>query len=428
MCVRSIVSTTFMETRESSQPITREGFRGAVALLRRNRDFRSLYLAQMISFGGDWFLLVALYGLVLRLTNSPLMASLILVSQLMSYFLFVPVAGVLADRLNRQVMMVAADLARAGLCLGFFLVGPGTVWLVFVLQATIAVFTAAFEPTSEASIPNLVDPEDLPLANSLVGSLWGTTLAIGAALGGVVAGAFGKDAAFVGDAVSFVISAALIVTIRRPFSEARAVEHVPILSAATETIGYARRDRRVLALLAVKGGFGLAGGVIVLLPVFAKYVYHQGDAGIGVLYSMRGLGALIGPFLGRRLARSGEGGLFRAIGLALFTFPLCYAIFPFMPVLVLAGVLTAGAHLGGGAQWTLSTYGLQRFVPDRIRGRVFSFDFAFVTLTIALSNLAAGWAAQRFGPKHTMEGLAAIGFVYAVAWWVGTRSLRRAPS
>src|SRR5436305_9433896 len=111
-----------METRESDRPITREGFRGAMSLLRRNRDFRSLYLAQLISFGGDWFLLVALYGLVLDLTNSPLMASLILVAQLVPYFLFVPVAGVLADRLNRQVLMVTADVVRAVLVLAFFFV------------------------------------------------------------------------------------------------------------------------------------------------------------------------------------------------------------------------------------------------------------------------------------------------------------------
>src|SRR5436309_2650067 len=104
-----------MQTRDSDDAVTRAGFRGALSLLRRNRDFRALYLAQMISFGGDWFLLVALYGLVLRLTHSPLMASLILVAQLVPYFLFVPVAGVLADRLNRQAMMVVADLARGGL-------------------------------------------------------------------------------------------------------------------------------------------------------------------------------------------------------------------------------------------------------------------------------------------------------------------------
>jgi len=412
-----------METRES-EVITREGFRGAMSLLKRNPDFRHLYFAQLISFGGDWFLLVALYGLVLDLTNSPLMASLILVAQLVPYFLFVPVAGVLADRLNRQALMVCADVVRAGLCLVFFLVGPGTVWLIYVLQALLALFTAAFEPTAEAAVPNLVDPEDLSLANSLVGSAWGTMLAIGAALGGVIAGTLGKNAAFIGDSISFVGSAALLVTIRRPFSEDRPQEHIPILKATAETVGYARKDRRVLALLAVKGGFGLAGGVLVLLPIFARDVYHKGDIGTGILYGMRGVGALIGPFIGRRVAGSTSSGMFRAIGFALFCFPVFYAIFPWMPFLILAGLCAVGAHVGGGAQWTLSTYGLQRFVPDRIRGRVFSFDFALVTLSIALSNLAAGWAAGRLGPETTMWALAGVGFVYAVGWWVGTRRMR----
>jgi MFS family permease len=412
-----------METRES-EVITREGFRGAMSLLKRNPDFRHLYFAQLISFGGDWFLLVALYGLVLDLTNSPLMASLILVAQLVPYFLFVPVAGVLADRLNRQALMVCADVVRAGLCLVFFLVGPGTVWLIYVLQALLALFTAAFEPTAEAAVPNLVDPEDLSLANSLVGSAWGTMLAIGAALGGVIAGTLGKNAAFIGDSISFVGSAALLVTIRRPFSENRPQEHIPILKATAETVGYARKDRRVLALLAVKGGFGLAGGILVLLPIFARDVYHKGDVGTGILYGMRGVGALIGPFIGRRVAGPTSSGMFRAIGFALFCFPVFYAIFPWMPFLILAGLCAVGAHVGGGAQWTLSTYGLQRFVPDRIRGRVFSFDFALVTLSIALSNLAAGWAAGRFGPETTMWALAGVGFVYAVGWWIGTRRMR----
>jgi MFS family permease len=412
-----------METRES-EVVTRGGFRGAMSLLKRNRDFRNLYFAQLISFGGDWFLLVALYGLVLDLTDSPLMASLILVAQLVPYFLFVPVAGVLADRVNRQALMVCSDVVRAGLCLGFFLVGPGTVWLIFVLQALLALFTSTFEPAAEAAVPNLVDPKDLSLANSLVGSAWGTMLAIGAALGGVIAGTLGKDAAFIGDSISFVASAALLITIRRPFSEARPAEHDPILKATAETISYARKDRRVLALLAVKGGFGLAGGILVLLPVFARDVYHQGDVGTGILYGMRGVGALIGPFIGRRVAGPTAGGMFRAIGFALFCFPVFYAIFPWMPFLILAGLCTVGAHVGGGAQWTLSTYGLQRFVPDRIRGRVFSFDFAFVTLSIALSNLAAGWAAEQFGPEATMIALAGIGFVYAVGWWFWTGRLR----
>jgi MFS family permease len=228
-------------------------------------------MAQLISFGGDWFLLVALYGLVLDATNSPVMASLILVSELVPFFLVSPVAGHLVDRLNRQRLMVIADLARAVLCLGFLLVnGRSLIFLVFVLQAAIAVFNATFEPASEAAVPNLVDADDLPLANTLVGSAWGTMLAVGAALGGAVAVLLGRRAAFVGDAMSFALSAMLLIRIHRPFSEPRGEEEQPgLLQSTAETLRYARRDHRVLALLGVKGGFGLAGGVLVLLPVFA---------------------------------------------------------------------------------------------------------------------------------------------------------------
>src|SRR5436190_16330751 len=155
-----------MELRDSAGPsVPRTGLRGAFSLLSRNADFRRLYVAQLISFGGDWFLLVALYGLVLDTTGSPYMASLILVSQLVPFFLMSPVAGHLADRLNRQRLMVGADVARAFLCLGFLVIGGGNlIWLAFVLQGVIAVFNAVFEPTSEAAVPNLVDAEDLPLA------------------------------------------------------------------------------------------------------------------------------------------------------------------------------------------------------------------------------------------------------------------------
>ena len=416
-----------MELRDSAQlGIPRTGVKGALSLLSRNRDFRNLYVAQLISYAGDWFLTVALFGLVLDLTDSAFMASLVLVFQMIPFFVASPVGGVLADRLDRQRLMIAADLIRTPLCLAFLLVGGrGDVWMVFVLQAALSAFGAVFDPASSAAVPNLVDEEDLPSANVLVGSAWGTMLAIGAALGGLVAAAFGRDAAFIGDAASFALSAALLGTIRRRFSEEREEEtHPSMVQATIETIHYARRDRRVLALLVVKGGFGLAGGVLVLLPVFAKDVFHQGDVGIGLLYGARGLGALIGPFIGRRIAGPTTRGLFTAIGIALLSFGVFYGVFPAMPALGFAAMCSVGAHMGGGAQWTLSTYGLQLFVPDRIRGRVFAFDFALVTLTIAVSNLAAGAAARAWGPKPTMLGLAGVSLVYAAVWWFGTRRIR----
>jgi MFS family permease len=406
------------------------GVRASLSLLRRNRDFRRLYLASVISLGGDWFLLVALFGLVLEVSG-PLAIGLLVAAQEIPFFLMSPIGGVLADRLDRKRLMVVCDVVRVVLCLGFLLVrGEGTLWLAFVLLALISCFSAAFDPASSAALPNIVDPDDLGPANALNGSVWGTMLAVGSALGGVVAATLGRDAAFAIDATSFAVSALLIVGVHRSFAEARASDepHPGVVKATTETVRYARRDHRVLALLGVKAGFGFGAGVLVLLTVFAGDVFHRGDIGIGILMAARGVGALIGPFLGRSLAGRDDRRLFGAIGLALVVFGLGYVTLGLMPTIVLAAPAVAVAHLGGGAQWTLSSYGLQRIVPDRIRGRVFAFDQALITITLAVSSVATGWAAApaRIGPRWTAVVLGGVAVTWALAWTWLTTDVRRA--
>ena len=414
-----------MEEQAPFRAEVRPGLLRALSLLTRNRSFARLYAAQLISFGGDWFAIVALAGLVHDLTGSAALVTLILVTHMLSIAVFSPVGGHLADRLDRRRLMVAADVIRAALALGFLLIDrPGEVWLVYVLTAGIGGLTAVFEPTSTAAIPNLVDREDLPAANVLVGSAWGTMLAVGGALGGIVAATLGREAAFIGDAASFALSAALLVGIRRRFSEHREGEHPRIAEAVVETVRYARRDHRVLALLSVKGGFGLAGGVIGLLPLLALTVYDAGDRGTGILLTARGIGALIGPFLARRFTRDLRS-LFLAIGAAFTVFGVSYALVPLAGSLWMAAVFVLAGHLGGGAQWTLSTYGLQRIVPDRIRGRVFSFDFGLVTLTMAGSILLSGWAADHFGVRPVVTVVALVAVAWAVVWSTLTMSIRR---
>jgi predicted MFS family arabinose efflux permease len=404
----------------------RVGLWDALTLLGRNGDFARLYAAELISFAGDWFATVAILGLVNELTGSAALTTLVLVAQMIATAVFSPIGGYLADRLNRKRLMIGSDIVRVLLALGYLLVdGPGDVWLAFVLTAGISALSALFTPASNASVPNLVDPEDLPAANVLVGAAWGTMLAIGAALGGLVAAVLGRDAAFVGDAVSFALSALLLVGIRRRFAESRAVgEHPRMAEAIRETVRYARRDRRVLALLTVKGGFGLGAGVIGLLPILALEVFDAGDRGTGILWGFRGIGALVGPFLVSRFTRDLRSVL-AAIGAAFVVYGVFYATVPLMPSLWAAALLVMLAHLGGGAQWTLSTYGLQRIVPDRIRGRVFSFDFGLVTLTLACSILVGGWAADNFDPRAVMAVMAGVALSYAVVWSIATRSLRR---
>jgi len=411
----------------TTAPEPSAGLRASLSLLRRNRDFRSLFFASVISLGGDWFLWVAINGLIYEATHKALYVGLAILAQEFAFFLASPIGGVLADRVDRRKLMIVCDLARAVVCVAFVLVGHDTIWLAYVLLPLLATFAAPFDPAFSAATPNVVEPEDLPAANALNGSLWGTMLAVGAGLGGLISAKFGADTAFVVDAVSFLVSAALLMSIRRRFSQAgsEAREHPSAIEATRETWRFARRDHRVLSLLAVKFGFGAAAGLLALIPVMALDVFKAGNVGFGILMAARGVGALIGPFLGHRIAGPGHRRLFPAIGLSLGVFGLGYIALGAAPSLAIAAVTICVAHLGGGSQWMLSTYGLQVLVPDHVRGRIFGFDYMLVTLSLALSAVVASAVADHIGAPMTVSILGGVALIWAVVWFSLSRGVRK---
>jgi MFS family permease len=395
-------------------------------LLTTNADFRKLWSAQLISLGGDWFTTVALLGLVLDLTGSALNAGMILAASILPQFLLAPIAGSFADRFDRRRLMVTTDLLRIVLALGMLLVrSPETVWIGLFCLAGMSSLSAFFQPASGASLPNLVAPEDLAAANTLTSASWGTMLAVGAALGGVVAGTLGREAAFLIDATSFLVSALLILQIRADFSQRRKPGQIAAGTghSVKEGFAYARSNSFVLALLASKGGFGLGVGVVALLPIFATDVFGTGDQGIGILFAARGVGALLGPFLAIRYVRDSERRLLIALAASIGIYGLCYLVLAAAPNLAVAAAIAVVAHLGGGAQWVLSSYGLQRIVPDYVRGRILALDLGLVSLTIALSSLAAGRLADLGQPRMIMAGLAGFEVVYGLGFAVFTRRL-----
>ncbi|HEY8133843.1 MAG TPA: MFS transporter [Thermoanaerobaculia bacterium] len=391
-------------------------------LLRDNRDFRLLYFGTLISLGGDWFLTVALLDLVLQLTGSATLASLMLLCQSLPIFFFTPLAGHIIDRVDRRKLMIVVDLVRTAACLLPLLARtPALLPFAFAGVIIISIGSAYFEPASQAALPNLVKPEELGPANVLMGSTWGTMLAVGAGIGGAVTMRFGRDVSFVVDSISFLGSAYILWRMRAPFSEERKEHHerAPLFESIRETIRYARAHPRVLALLTSKGGYGLGAGAVALLGVFGKEVFNAGAFGIGLLFAARGLGALLGPFAVRAAAESDET-QYRLIAFAVLLFGLGYAALGFSPTLAIGSIAIFFAHLGGGAQWQVSTYGLQREVPDFIRGRVFAADWGFVTLTMSISSLLAGIASDRFGPMLATVGTACISVLWALFWGAWT--------
>jgi MFS family permease len=396
-------------------------FGAYLSLLRENPAFSRLYAAQLISFAGDWFATVALLGLALELTGLAGLAALVLVLQTGGFAAASPIAGILADRIDRRRLLIAADLARVPVALGFLLArDTGTLWIAFVCVALLAVGAAVFEPTSSAALPNLVDRRRLPEANVLIGSAWGTMLAVGAGLGGLVAVVLGRDIAFAINAASFAGSAWLIWGIRRPLQEAREHHdhsaHDGIVTSLRKAIGFARGSRLVTSFLLSKTTFGVGTGVVALLAVFGTSVFHAGDAGIGFLFAARGLGALTGPFIARALVGTEDRGLLLGIGASLAILTTSYALFPLAPSVWLAAVLVFLAHCGGGGQWTLSTIGLQRATPDAMRGRLFSLDFGLVTMTIAVSTLLAGTLADAVAPSAAVWTMVALVVLAGIGW------------
>lgn len=404
------------------------------ALLRDNPAFRRLFAAQLVSFAGDWFATVALLGLALELSGSAAVASLVLVLQSGGFALASPFAGILADRFDRRRLLIAADVARVPIALAFMLArGPDSLWIALVAVALLAVCGAVFEPASSAALPNLVEPEQLGEANVLLGSAWGVMLAVGAAIGGLVAATLGRDAAFVVNALTFAVSALLIVGIHRPFQQPRELgahgSGGPSGMAASlgVVIEFARHNRFVSSLLLSKTMFGVGTGVVLMLAVFGNEVFRAGDVGIGILFAARGLGALTGPFLARAIVGVEDRGLLLGITGSLVTVVVAYALFPLAPTIWLAGLLVFTAHLGGGAQWMLSTYGLQRATPDAIRGRVFSFDYGLVTLVISLSTILAGILSESLAPQAAVWTMVALIAVAGLAWtWFSAPARRRA--
>lgn len=395
-------------------------------LLRRNRDFSLLYTGTLISLGGDWFLTVALLDLVLQLTGSATLASLMLLCQSLPIFIFTPIAGHVIDRVDRRKLMITMDVIRTGACL-LPLLARSAALLPFAYAGVIiiSIGSAYFEPASQAAMPNLVASDELAPANVLMGSTWGTMLAVGAAIGGVVTMRFGRDVSFVVDSISFLASAIILSMMRTPFSEKReAHEAPPILESIRETITYAKTHPRVLALLSAKGGYGFGAGVVALLSVFGKEVFKAGAFGIGILFAARGLGALVGPFAVRAISSRDET-QYRLIAASVLLFGLGYAGLGLSPTLLIGSIAIFLAHLGGGAQWQTSTYGLQRETPDFIRGRVFSADYGFVTLTMSISSLIAGVLSDSIGPAWAVIATASASIVWAIFWGAWTWKLWR---
>lgn len=380
-----------METRSPS---------GYTTLIRNNTNFRWLWLGQIVSLLGDWFNLIASASLVALLTRSGLAVGGLFVVRMLAPFLISPLAGVAADRYNRKHLLILTDLGRAVTVLGFLLVrDPRDVWLLYTLTAIQLGISGVFFPARNAILPDITSRRELGAANALSSATWSVMLAFGAALGGIVAGGWGIYPAFIIDALTFFTSAALIAQIdyaRAPALDESDGTVAEAFQQYIDGLRYVGHHVDILAIALHKAAFALmvSGAFQVIQVALAEQVFVIGEGGstsLGLMYAFVGVGTGSGPIIARRFTGDRD----RALRIALvLAYGISAAGLAIVAPLASFGMVLMGTFLrgfGNGIGWTFSTQLLLQLVPDRVRGRVFSTEFALFTLMNASSAAAGGW-------------------------------------
>ena len=370
---------------------------GYIQILKNNHSFRRLFIAQELSYVGDWFTVIALFILAGESSdNSPLAIAGVLATRSFSLAAMTPFTGMLADRYSRKGLMICSDLAA---CFVLFIVLQfnllNNLSSVYFLAIAMVAAKSIFDPAQYAYLPNICNDEELLTANALGSGGWSIALGIGASIGGLTIAEYGITTALWIDALTFLASAICIMTL--PFggpdtSERESVSVKVVTNEITDGWRYILRTPEVRRLVLAKALWSSGGGAQIFLLILIGMEAGFGDiaAGIGILFMARGFGSGFGPMAGRPLMSNN---LLRPylIGLAVGISGIFYAIISLMEWNSLLLVMIFISHASSGFNWVQSTTLTQERAGDEWRGRVAGADFLALTLMMGLSAITAGF-------------------------------------
>ncbi|WP_430827868.1 dTMP kinase [Candidatus Protofrankia californiensis] len=388
---------------------------GDIRAVLRIPQFRRLWLALTLSSLGDWMGLLATTALASSLqagfSEKAYAIGSVLIVRLLPALIFGPLAGVVADRLDRRLTMVVADVLRFGLFVSIPLVGT-LVWLL-VASLLIECVSLFWNPAKDASVPNLVPVQRLATANtlSLITTYGSAPLAAAifsllATLSRTLASSvsFFKtsplDLALYFNAVTFLVSAVVIFRLR---GIGRAERHdaevnPSFWSSITEGLRFVSHDRLVRGLVVgILGGFAGAGCVVALGRLYVQLL-GGGDSAYGVLFGAVFVGLAAGMALGPRLL--GDYSRSRLFGLSVTAAGVTMLLVAVVPNLVLACILVVFVGAFAGIAWVTGYTLLQAGVSDELRGRTFALVQSLVRIDLLLVLAAAPALVGLIGSHH----------------------------
>jgi MFS family permease len=392
--------------------------RRRLELLGRARSFRLLFLATLGSGLGTWLAYVALTVDVFDRTDSASWVAALLVADFLPLVAIGFLLGPLVDRLSRKRLMIASDLVRfAVFCLLPF---ANSAAVIVALAAVAGAATGLFRPALYAGLPNLVDERDLPSANSLLQSVENLTWAVAPLLGGVLVAVWSPDAAYWMNAVTFLVSAALLARIPQHLLQAARAESRGHVRDIVEGASLVVHSAALLAVLVTWNLFMFASaGVNVAEVVLAEESFDSGAFGFGLLVGATGLGLVLGSFMAGGWLERWE--LQRVYGGSIALVALGIGCAAVSPNVWVAAAFVVLLGLGNGAAVVCNALLVQRGAPDHVRGRAFTVIMGSNYALLALGMAAAGPLTNVIGPRWLWGSAALLSGAAAVFGYTLTR-------
>ena len=407
-----------------------------VKLIRSNRDFTKLWLAQVVSLLGDWFNTIVISAMIVQYTDGSgyqgIAVSAFLIARMIPPLLMRPLAGVLADRFDRKRLLIISDVLRALAVLGLLITTQGPEYLPLIYVFTIIQFlvSSIFEPARNAIMPSILYRHQLVIGNTLSSITWSAMLAIGAICGGIVAEVFGIRAALIIDSLTFVVSALLVVTVVIPLAPRSEIgqEQRRKLDKSKRTfadgIRFLRTHPGTAAALFVKSAQSLTNADALLI-IYGTQVFVLGDQGItsmAILWAAFGTGAIIGPLLTNRFSDDSVKVLRRLTTVGFVMIALGWLLWGMSPSLEFLALAIVVRSMGGSVNWTYSSVIIQQIVPDEYLGRMFSLDFAGFELVQSVGIIFVGVLIDAVGAGSIhliVYASALVALVPLLAWiWI----------
>jgi MFS family permease len=390
------------------------GFKQTFRALR-HRNFRLFITGQTVSLIGTWMQNVAQAWLVYRLTHSELLLGTAWFCTQIPVFALGPLGGLASDRYSRHKLVIVTQtlaMLQAAALAALTLTGSVAVWHILALSVVLGTVNAFDMPGRQSLIIQMTGKEDLLNAISLNSAIFNAARMIGPGIAGLLVALMGEGLCFLLNAVSFLAVIGCLCTMRLPRFERRPADSP--WSHLVDGFRYTARQRRVRVLLAMMAASTIAGmPAMVLMPVFAGDIFHQGSQGLGFLMGAMGIGAVTGTLV--LAGRARMDGLSRVIFYSAATMGAAFILFAVSPWFYLSLAVMPVLGYSVVRQMASANTLIQTSIPDEYRGRIMAFYSMTVVGIGPFGSLAAGAMAHAVGARPTVAagGLLALAAAFA---------------